>query len=191
MHKVIGAIPRQPQWDERFRNWTAKFIAKNKWRCEDEFEDLLQDAYLVFRHVLASYPLVSEHKHIMALYKTAMINDYNDRAKRRRKKIDAEISMETLVGEDQRLIDCLGENNNEGYLRLLLNELPPEVKLALEAFHDSEKLAKLREPKIQSRLARLAGLMQKNESLNEMLCRIIRLPKTIDLVGMIRSALTE
>lgn len=191
--RVRLPIPRQPEWDSRFRNWAAKYIAKNKWRCDpiDEFDDLLQDAYLIFRHVRASYPLISEPKHLMALFKVAMVNEFNDKSKIKSKKEAAEISFETVIGEDLRLLDSLGEENNEGYLRVLLNELPPEVKLALEAFHDDDKFALLGKAKTQSRLARLAGLPVRSESLNDMLCRIIRLPKSIDLVGMIRSILTE
>jgi hypothetical protein len=191
--RVRRYVPRQPVWDDRFRNWAAKYITRNKWRCDpiDDFDDLLQDAYLVFRRVKASYPLVHEPKHLMALFKVAIVNEFNDKAKAKSKKESAEISLETLIGEDLKLIDSIGEDNNEGYLRVLLHELPKEVKLALEAFHDDEKFAELNKSNVQSRLARLAGLPARSESLNEMLCRIIHLPKTIDLIGMIRSALTN
>lgn len=191
INRIRPAIPNQPDWDDRFQGWAMKFIAKNKWRCDpiDDFEDLMQDAYLIFRYVRTSYPLVTEPKHLMSLFKVAMVNEFNDKSKARSKRSAAEISFETLVGEDLTLVETIGENNNEGYLRLLLNELPVEVRLALDAFHDDEKLAKLRQPKVQSKLAKLAGLPVKQLSFNEMLCRIINLPKTIDLVGLIRSAL--
>lgn len=192
-NRVRASIPQQPTWSWRFEGWARKFIAKNMWRCDhtESFEDLLQDAYLTFRHVLASYPLVSEPKHVMALFQRAMMNEYHDKAKARSKKAAAEISFETIIGEDLKILDTLGEESNEGYLRLLLNELPPEVRLALEAFHDDEKFSQLNKSTTQSRLARLAGLPARSESLNEMLCRIIHLPKTVDLLGMIRSALTK
>lgn len=185
-------LPPQVEWDDRFRGWASKFIAKNKWRCDplDDFNDLMNDAYLVFRYVRASYPLITEPKHLMSLFQRAMINEFHDKSKERSKRVSAEISFETLVGEDLTLIETLGENNNEGYLRLLLNELPVEVRMALDAFHDDEKLAQLRQPKPLSKLAKLAGIEPIELTFNEMLCRIIGLPKTIDLVSMIRSALS-
>jgi hypothetical protein len=186
-------ISPHPDWDMRFQGWAAKFISKNRWRCESiyDFDDLMNDAYLVFRHIKASYPLVSEPSHIMALFKTALQNEFNDKAKYKQRKTAAEVSLETIIGEDLKLIDSLGEENNEGYLRLLISELPPEVRMVLEAFNDEEKLALMREKKVKSRLAELAGFSLKKESLNDVLCRIINLPKSIDLVGMLQRALSE
>ena len=189
--KIRGKLDPHPVWDNRFKGWAAKFIWKNKWRCEDylEFDDLMNDAYLIFRHIKASYPLVSEPSHIMALFKVAMQNEFNDKAKYKQRKQAAEISLETIIGEDLKLIDSLGENNNEGYLRIIISELPPEVRAVLLAFNDEEKIALLRQPRVQSRLAKLLGLPLKRETLNDTLCRIIRLPKNIDLVGILTAAL--
>src|SRR5882672_1046631 len=192
--RVRGKLDRHPVWDSRFKGWAAKFISKNMWRCEgndpqEKFKDLMQDAYIIFRHVLASYPLVSEPSHIMALFKVAMQNEFNDKAKYKQRKQAAEISLETIIGEDLKLIDSLGENNNEGYLRVILSELPPEVRVALEAFNDEEKLALLRQPRVQSRLAKSLGLPLKRETFNDTLWRILRLPKNIDLVGILTAAL--
>src|SRR5258708_15118775 len=191
---IRGKLNPHPVWDSRFEGWAAKFIARNMWRCEgydpeDKFNDLMQDAYIVFRHILASYPLVSEPRHIMALFKVAMQNEFNDKAKYKERKQAVEISLETIIGEDLKLIDSLGENNNEGYLRIIISELPPEVRTVLEAFNDEEKLALLRQPKVQSRLAKMLGLPLKSETLNDTLCRVIRLPKNIDLVGILTAAL--
>src|SRR5882672_5844221 len=135
--KVRGKLPSHPIWDNRFKGWAARFISKNMWRCEgndpqEKFNDLMQDAYIVFRHILASYPLVSEPSHIMALFKVAMQNEFNDKAKYKQRKQAAEISLETVLNhakgggtqDDFKLIDSLGENNNEGYLRIILSELP-------------------------------------------------------------------
>jgi hypothetical protein len=191
-----ATISRQPDWDLRYSGWAAKFIAKNRWRCEAiyEFDDLMNDAYLIFRHIKASYPLVSEPSHIMALFKVAMINEFNDKAKYKQRKYTAEVSYEEIIikTEDMnwKLLDTLGENNNEGLLRIILSELPPEVRMALEVFNDAEKLKLLQKEKKKSRLAILAGFKEKRESLNDALCKIIGLPKNTNLLGMLYSALT-
>src|SRR5258708_40197191 len=126
-------MPDQPTWDPRFIGWAAKFVAKNMWRCEgndpkEKFKDLMQDAYIVFRHVLASYPLITEPSHIMSLCQRAMENEFHDKAKYKQRKQAVEISLETVLAhhtgggtdEDFKIIDTLGENNNEGYLRVIL-----------------------------------------------------------------------
>ncbi len=118
-----------------------------------------------------------------------MQNEFNDKAKYKQRKQAAEISLETIIGEDLKLIDSLGENNNEGYLRLILSELPPEVRAVLDAFNDEEKLALLRQPRIQSRLAKLLGLPLKRETFNSTLWRVLRLPNRTDIVGLLRDAL--
>jgi len=195
--RVRPKLEKQPEWDGRFEGWTKKFVAKNMWRCEghdrhEKFRDLMQDAYITFRHVLKNYPLVTEPKHIMSLYQRTMINEYHDKAKYRQRKCAVEMSLETIIGgEDQKLIDSLGEENNEGFLKVLISELPPEVRAFLDAFHDDEKLALFRKPVVQSRLAKLAGLPAKTETLNEEICRFMRVNKNIDFVSILQSALSK
>lgn len=194
--RIRPKLASQPEWNTRYQGWAAKFIAKNMWRCEgydneDKFKDLMQDAYIIFRHVLASYPLVTEPKHIMSLFQRAMHNEFHDKAKYKQRKIAVEVSLETVVAEDLRLIETLGENNNEGYLRILISELPPEVRAVLEIFNDEEKLALLRRKRVKSRLATIAGFPLKRESINDLLCKIIRLPKTTDLIGMLIKGLID
>jgi hypothetical protein len=194
--RLRAKIDRQPEWDERFSGWAEKFIRKNMWKCEghdpeEKLRDLRQDAYLTFRHVLASYPLISKPSHIMALFKVAMRNEYIDKAKYKQRKTAVEVSLDSKISEDLKLGDVLGEDNNEGLLRVILSELPPEVRLALEVFNDEEKLALLRQERVQSKLSILAGLPFKKESFNDALCRIIRLPKGTNLVGMIKSSLAK
>lgn len=183
-------LEKQPEWDERFRGWSAKFIAKNMWRCEghdpqEKFKDLIQDAYLMFRHILASYPEVSDPKHIMALFQRAMINDYNDRARFKQRKTSIEIPYETTIGKDLKLIDKLGEFSNEGFLRVLLGQLPDKVKLTIEALQDQGKLAYL----CKHRAVTVADFSGKRELTNSTLCQIIGLPKRTNLLEMICSAL--
>src|SRR5258706_8659843 len=192
--KFREKIPHQPSWDSRFIGWAAKFIWKNMWRCEgndpeEKFKDLMQDAYITFRHILASYPLVTEPNHIMSLFQRAMENEFHDKAKYKQRKQAAEISLETIISEDLKLIDSLGECNNEGYLRLILSELPPEVRAVLDAFNDEEKLALIRQPRVQSRLAKLLGLPLKRETFNSTLWRVLRLPNLTNIVGLLRDAL--
>lgn len=181
----------QPEWNSAFCGWATNFIRKNKWRCDSaiDFEDLLQDAYLTFRRVKASYPRVTEPKHFMALFKTAMRNEMFDRARYRQEKQSAILEM------DSEAFDYLSERiegeSNAGPLLALLDELPSEAKLVLAELHNDETLVKLREKRPQSKLAVKAGLPKKRENLNDKLCRILNIPKKLDVVGILREALTK
>lgn len=195
-------LDRQPEWNKIFEGWAKKYIAKNMWRVEgydprnpynqkELFQDLIQDAYLTFRHILASYPLITEPNHIMALFQTALRNEFIDKAKYKQRKYAAEVALESLLAEDLKLVDTLGEENNEGFLRVILDELPPEIRAALAIFNDEEKLKLLQRKKVRSRLAMLAGFPETKESLNEALCRVLHLPKSTDLVGKLKIALSK
>ena len=195
--RVRPIVDQQPKWDKRFKGWATRFILENMWRVEcygttkEKLDDLLQDAYLVFRNVLATYPVETRGNVIMGLFKTSMRNDYKDKSRAWTEKRNAEIPEDTLLAEDLKIIDTLGEENNEGLLKILISEWPPELQAALAVLNDEVKMIEIRRPPKLSRLAQLAGMDPKKETLNEAISRIIRLPKTADLLGMIKSALTK
>ena len=184
----------KPEWNEAFRGWAINFIRKNRWRCESlhEFEDLLQDAYLVFRRVRASYPQITEPKHFMALYKTAMSNALIDKA-RYKKQMNEVLVCENIYDEQSELPSerIVGENNNEGYLKVLLDELPEEAKLVLKALSDDKILEALRKSDSRSALAKQAGIPKQFENLNMKFCILLKLPKGTDLVGPLKEALSK
>lgn len=186
-------IDPQPEWSRGFQGWAAKFISRHRKYIDpiDGFDDCMTDAYLVFRRILATYPLVSDAANIMALFKVAMRNEYLDKIKAYKRKQHAEVCMDTLVAEDLKLIDTIGEENNEGPLRVLISEMRWELRATLGVLTDDAMMAKLREPQVQTKLMQLAGIEPKKETLNEQISRIIRLPKTVDLLGMLKSALTS
>lgn len=191
--RVRVKLPKQPEWDNIWQGWTAKYITKHRGMAydTDDFQDLMHDAYLVFRYVKATYPLVTEPKHLMALYQTALRNEFIDKLHKKHQKSSHEVSLEQVVGEDLKLIDTLGELNNDGYLKVLIDELPKEVKTLLSIFKDEAKLAKLRKEPTQTRLGALAGVPPKRITMNGALCRMLGLPPSTDLSKMLRSALME
>lgn len=177
-----------PSWDETFRGYAINFIKKNSWRCEHihDFDDLLQDAYLTFRRVKAAYPEITEPKHFMALYKAALNNEIIDRARFKRNKSQSEV----VLDDDllQFISDSVGSYSNEGYLRALLDEMPPETKLFLKAMNDDKTLKLIRKKHRRSRLARMLDL-PKRENFNATLRRVLKLPQGTDLLGPLREAL--
>ena len=126
-----------PVWSNEFEKWAASFLRKNKWRCDpvNDFDDLMQEAFLTFAHLADTYPRVVEPKHFMALFKRAMTNKMHDRScryDRRRDTVEAPISTDVYEVFSGRI----GEVTNGGYLAALLNEAPEELQLVLAMLAD-------------------------------------------------------
>jgi len=176
----------KPVWEGPFQKWSIKFIVANKWRFDPiyDVDDLLQDAYLTFRRVVAAYPRVVEAKHLMSLFQRAMWNEMHDKARRKRDKFD----VEQIMPEDANLDDRIGELSNDGVVAAIVSELPLEAKLALKAMQDPTVLDKLRQKRKPSKLARQLGVGHERENLNMKLARILKLPLQ-DFIGPIKEAL--
>ena len=166
-----------PSWDTRISGWTRKFVRKNAWKVEqvEDYDDLMQDAYLVFIRVKAAYPRVVDPQHFVALYKVAMLNEFTNKARYKQKKGTA---LNNMVSLDI-ITDILGVNSNEGFLQTVLSQLPLAVKQALAVLNDPEKC------KLLSRKG--SGV---KENLNIKLSRLAGLAQPADVIGHLREALS-
>lgn len=153
------------QMDTGARGWIVKTIRENYWRVADyyEFDDLVQDSYLVWKKIVDRYPDVTEPKHRMALFKTAFRNHIHDVSKKRTLYVerytleaDMPVSMETLrEGDDG------SQDPNAG---LIVSQLPDKLKNMLARLCTEKRnypyrryLDGTRET-FNERLCRLAGL---------------------------------
>jgi hypothetical protein len=121
-----------PEWSSVTKNWAAKFIRGNQWRCDSihGFDDLMQDAYLLFVKVSERYPRVMEPKHFMALYKTTLRNSMHDHARyMQRKRVLHEDTSEDV---SDLYADRVGELTNGGYISSLLSKAPLDLRRALD-----------------------------------------------------------
>lgn len=150
------------KWEGNIENWAKKFIKKNKWRCDPihEFNDLLQDCYLIFIKISERYPRVVEQAHFMALFKRAVSNQMHDHARyMRRKRLVCTITTADPVDQAVRLP---GEVTNSGYLNALLAEAPEELRLALAIIETEPETLCEREGRLRSnlnmKLRRLLGI---------------------------------
>ncbi len=169
------------EWDGVFEGWTAKFIRRNKWRCDsiDEFDDLMQDAKVIFSRLRHKYPKVVEPKHFMSLYQISIRNYFHDKSRYVRRKraagiVDAtyEDASRTVSYFDRRMSDL----TNPGYMKALIEEMPDELKLVLSTLtHTTRRRLRIKQPK--SKLP-----LRQRESLNKRLCRTLNLTTT-DPVG--------
>lgn len=162
-----------PLWEGPIKNWVTKQIKRQKWRCDKiyDFEDLIQEGYLIFMKLVAKYPRVTEPQNFMALYKTAFTNFIHDKAAYMQRKRCCHDELPHDVSE---LWNVLGETTNAGYLTAILAEAPEELRLALDLIAENPDSLKH-----QPRGPR--------ENLNMKLRRILALEDTFDL----KSALME
>ncbi len=167
-----------PRFTGAIEGWATNYINKNYWRIEaqHDFDDLLQDAYLYFLICVNRYPYVIEPAHFMALFKRCFINHINSLA-RQSSPIEA-INILTLINPD-----------NYGYLTVLLNEAPEEIKCLLRTIFDEKEASSFRAPCVRYKEGK-KNSRAKRETTNEKFCRILGYdPKQINLVDMLRQYL--
>lgn len=166
-----------PKWGLDYTKWTSSFIKNNKWRVDHihDFKDLMQDAWIIFDKICRMYPRVIDPANFFSLYKRAIINKMHDRscARTRHSKVEA------VLPEDVAdfFIGRIGEAGNAGYVAALLEELPEEMRAAIEHLTSNEP--RQRKPKNGPR-----------ENLSRRICRDLGLPKDRDPVKELKELLT-
>jgi len=161
----------EPTWSPEIVGWSVNFYNRNKWRFDSKdrcdpvmtVDDLMQEAYIIFERVRASYPRVIDPRHFMALYKTSIQNDMTDRSRLERKR-DATIED---LGEDASSALAGRMDDESGYLAVLLSEMPREVQLLIAGMQRDDVAVALREPYEKDE----AGV--RSETFGERLCRLI------------------
>lgn len=166
-----------PQWEGSIKSWASKFIIENQWHCDriHEFDDLLQDAHLIYLKIAERYPRVVEPKHFMALFQVALRNKIHDHSRyMRRKRL---LHEETSVDAAEIIASQVGETTNHGYLRALIAEAPEELRLALILLETQPETLRTQVPGLR-------------ENLNMRLRRILGVEGKFDFAGLLRSMLT-
>ena len=179
------------EMDEGARLWLYKKAHKEFWRVSKwyEFDDLVQDGFMKFYHVRATYPSVIEYPHLMALFKVAFTNHIHMLATKR------------THAPELFFADMLTAPSPEADQETLAAErvLPPEQPFAplFTAILNApapvrELLAKIAGEPTLPALSSACRLRRDGtkETLNERLCRLVRLDHTtINLVGMLKETL--
>lgn len=86
---------------------------------EYEFEDLLQEAYIVYMKCKQAYPHIDNPAWFMAMFSRSLHNKLINLAARSGRYIST---------EDMSPDDEPATNTDEGFLRMVLQELPDEIK---------------------------------------------------------------
>lgn len=165
----------RPIWNDKIDGWTSYQIRKNLWRFDkaDDFDDVMQEAKLLFFTLGKKYPIVNEAAHFFALYKTSLSRMFIDKARlKQRSVINQDVCADDVAAD----LQLEGNLPNCGYANLLLNELPDELKIVLRA---------LTTGRIRLKLDRPAKKFHSRENHNMRLRRRFSLTST-DPVGDLR-----
>lgn len=103
-----------------------------KWNLDpatEGFDDLLQEAKILFHALEKKYPVANNMAHFASLFKTSLARSLIDRDRiRKRKCLIPALDIDD-IDEDPMLEGI----PNYGYLNLLLEEMPSELKLVFRA----------------------------------------------------------
>lgn len=159
--EILGYVPT---FNRAIAGWSVNFIKKNIWRLHGtyDFEDLFQEAYLVF--LICSkkyrYDRVENGAHFMALFKRSFSNCISDYAKKASKQREQLVQNITVIdGKEIDLFDSLeGGLSNEGKLHVAIEQAPSFVRSYIKAMESGlisgilqeEALMNLRPVKNQS-----------------------------------------
>lgn len=112
--------------------WTKIQINKNAWRVSNsfDFDDLLQDAFLIFSKVKVNYKYVDNDKWLFSLYKTAFYNYLTDLANGATRKQSIEVA-EIHEDENEGVIDEGVSAECSEILQRIARDAPSSVREVL------------------------------------------------------------
>lgn len=133
-----------PTWTIKIEAWAAKQIKSNMWRFDrsEDFDDIMQDARMLFFILGKKYPIVNEQAHFFALFRTSLSRMFIDKSRLKQKSIiDQNVNADEVTEELQ-----LHGTPNFGFVNLLLEEMPDELKTVLRGLTSGRGRLKLDKP---------------------------------------------
>lgn len=124
----------QPVFKGPIEGWVVNYTKAQFWRLQAtmEWDDVMQEAYLVFLRCSNKYPALLEAKHFMALFKQAWIRHVTDLA-----YVDSRhrvAQAPTEMAEDGYVQERVGDLDNDGQLAILMRQAPSEVRMVINLF---------------------------------------------------------
>lgn len=134
----------RPTWTSQIEGWAAKQIKANMWRFDraEDFDDLMQDARLLFFVLGKKYPIVNEQAHFFALFRTSLSRMFIDKSRIKQKSVIDQNTCADEIVEDLQLHGT----PNYGFVNLLLDEMPDELKIVLRGLTTGRVRLKLDRP---------------------------------------------
>lgn len=155
------------EWGGPFEGWARGYIHKNFWRVEHHFDtevDALQECAALFHYCKIRYEgRISEARHMMALYKTAVsreLHTWSNKATKVRETNTAAQTLLPVINTRVSLLNHLVEAGGElGMIAAAIINAPAEMSLL---FSDENRES------VNTRMRRIFGIKEKRNLLDEM-----------------------
>lgn len=173
----------QPVFAGPIEGWLVNYNTKNFWKVARsmEWDDLLQDGYLVFMRCSNKYPILDTPQHFMSLFKRAWTNHFTDLAKRdslQRLEVADHVELEG----DEVVREPLGELDHAGDLVLMIQQAPREIQMVINLFINAPAEV------VAVALASWSGEdRRRNDGGSSKICRLLGLPKDYDVLSEVRN----
>lgn len=167
--------------------WTVRWSSQHLWRVAEamEWDDVMQEAYLVFLRCSNKYPVLDTPQHFMALYKRAWVNHFNDLSTEVSRNRAASLSLDD-DGESQGIQEPAGDLDTNGHLRIMIEEAPKEVRMVLSLLLNAPQEL------VDVALAGWNGTdRRKTANGSKRICQMLGLPQHLDVMGMVRDYFTH
>lgn len=172
----------EPCFTGAVEGYVTNFLRKNFWRVSHsmEYEDIKQEAALVFVQVRNAYPDVETPQHFMSLFKTSWFNHFTDLSNKDSalRTIVPECNCETEDNEPVTL-EMVGDTDNQGMLHLMITQAPADIKQVLSLFiHAPVELLEL------ATMSWRSNGKYRSEG-NAMVSKLLGIPESEDVLGKV------
>lgn len=177
-----------PRYEGAIEGYVNNFLRANFWRVAAtmQYEDVTQEAYVVFLRLAAKYGVLDTPQHFMALFKTAWFNHFTDLTHADSKHRQGVSGVAGFQDSDEStsLLDLLpGDLENAGYLATLLRQAPEDVRKALQFYLTAPAEVMITVTQVWSKKGKRAS------SHNQMLCNALGIEQGTDVLGQVTSYL--
>lgn len=169
------------------QGWFVNYSRANYWKVKRTlpWEDLEQEAYVVFLRCKRKYPELDTPQHFMSLFQRAWINHFTDLANRdtQDRVVVSQIGESSDGSEIS--FESVGEVDNDGMLAIMIKEAPREISMVLNLF--------LNAPTELAEVA-LASWRGKDKRCtaggSKRICQLLGLPLDYDVMGKVEEYFT-
>ncbi len=178
-------MPYSAKWKGPIEGWVVNYLVKNFWRVErtQQRDDMLQEAYLVFRKVESAYPDITEDKHFMALFQRSWKNKFTDFANAdTADRVNYGLQEVSPGGEgygDSQEREFIGDCDHDGGLAVMLRQAPSEVTMVINLFLNAPQEI------LDLALTSWRDTARNGSGGNSKICRMLGLPEELDVVRMV------
>jgi len=174
--------------DRSAKLWIAKIARAQMWRVltpSYDLDDLIQDGYMKWYHVVDKYPDVNNRRHIMGLFQVAFLNHIQMKATQRTKQASLNLTFDEITMSE------IMRDEELATMQVLCAQAPEQIQKVLKLLSSENGCKKLRSLHRRHSKSRKNPNHTIRETFNEKLCRLCGIEAGTDIAGLISSHFGE